>query len=34
LSIVIDLAALYGGSLILGDAPIGGLRAELVLPGV
>jgi signal transduction histidine kinase len=34
LSIVIDLAALYGGSLVLGDAPIGGLRAELVLPGV
>ena len=34
LSIVIDLAALYGGSLTLGDAPIGGLRAELVLPGV
>ena len=25
---------LYGGSLVLGDAPIGGLRAELVLPGV
>ena len=34
LSIVVDLAALYGGSLALGDAPIGGLRAELVLPGV
>src|ERR1700692_4357336 len=34
LSIVIDLAALYGGSLILGSAPIGGLRAELLLPGV
>jgi signal transduction histidine kinase len=34
LSIVVDLAALYGGSLILGDAPIGGLRAELVLPGM
>ena len=34
LSIVVDLAALYGGSLTLGDAPIGGLRAELVLPGV
>jgi len=32
LSIVIDLAALYGGSLVLGSAPIGGLRAELVLP--
>ncbi len=34
LSIVVDLAALYGGSLALSDAPIGGLRAELVLPGV
>jgi signal transduction histidine kinase len=34
LSIVTDLAALYGGSLKLGSAPIGGLRAELVLPGV
>ena len=32
LSIVVDLAALYGGSLALGRAPIGGLRAELVLP--
>jgi signal transduction histidine kinase len=34
LSIVVDLAGLYGGSLTLGTAPIGGLRAELVLPGV
>jgi signal transduction histidine kinase len=34
LSIVVDLAALYGGSLTLGTAPIGGLRAELLLPGV
>ncbi|MGY3453522.1 ATP-binding protein [Bradyrhizobium sp. USDA 4353] len=34
LSIVSDLAALYGGRLTLGDAPIGGLRAELVLPGI
>jgi signal transduction histidine kinase len=34
LSIVVDLAALYGGDLTLGNAPIGGLRAELVLPGV
>ena len=32
LSIVTDLAALYGGSLTLGSAPIGGLRTELVLP--
>ncbi|MFC5322849.1 sensor histidine kinase [Bradyrhizobium oligotrophicum] len=34
LSIVNDLAALYGGHLALSDAPIGGLRAELRLPGV
>ncbi|UGY01882.1 sensor histidine kinase [Bradyrhizobium quebecense] len=34
LSIVTDLAGLYGGSLTLNDAPIGGLRAELVLPAV
>ncbi|BAL78074.1 two-component sensor histidine kinase [Bradyrhizobium cosmicum] len=34
LSIVTDLAALYGGSLSLSGAPIGGLRAELVLPGI
>jgi signal transduction histidine kinase len=34
LSIVVDLAALYGGNLTLGGAPTGGLRAELVLPGV
>jgi signal transduction histidine kinase len=34
LSIVVDLAALYGGSLSLGSAPTGGLRAELTLPGV
>ena len=33
LSIVLELAGLYGGSLTLGTAPIGGLRAELVLPG-
>jgi len=32
LSIVVDLAALYGGALTLGTAPIGGVRAELVLP--
>ena len=32
LSIVVELAALYGGDLTLGTAPIGGLRAELVLP--
>jgi signal transduction histidine kinase len=34
LSIVRELAALYGGNLQLGNAPIGGLRAELVLPAV
>jgi signal transduction histidine kinase len=34
LSIVMELAGLYGGSLTLGAAPNGGLRAELVLPGV
>jgi signal transduction histidine kinase len=34
LSIVVELAALYGGALNLGTAPIGGLRAELVLPAV
>jgi signal transduction histidine kinase len=33
LSIVVELASLYGGGLALGTAPIGGLRAELVLPG-
>jgi signal transduction histidine kinase len=32
LSIVLELSTLYGGSLTLSTAPIGGLRAELVLP--
>jgi len=32
LSIVADLATLYGGKLVLGNAPLGGLRAELILP--
>ena len=32
LSIVLELATLYGGRLELSTAPIGGLRAELVLP--
>jgi signal transduction histidine kinase len=32
LSIVVELAALYGGGLNLGEAPLGGLRAELTLP--
>jgi signal transduction histidine kinase len=34
LSIVVELATLYGGGLTLGNAPLGGLRAELVLPAV
>jgi signal transduction histidine kinase len=34
LSIVVDLAAIYGGSLDLGDSPLGGLRAILRLPCV
>src|SRR5277367_6437425 len=33
LSIVVELASLYGGVLTLDTAPIGGLRAELSLPG-
>jgi signal transduction histidine kinase len=33
LSIVVELAGLYNGALTLGTAPIGGLRAELALPG-
>jgi signal transduction histidine kinase len=32
LSIVVELSTLYGGSLSLSTAPVGGLRAELVLP--
>jgi signal transduction histidine kinase len=32
LSIVNELAGLYGGELKLGSAPLGGLRAELLLP--
>ncbi|MEI7806379.1 MAG: sensor histidine kinase [Hyphomicrobiales bacterium] len=32
LSIVVELASLYGGGLTLGTAPLGGLRVELVLP--
>ncbi|MGP0091579.1 MAG: sensor histidine kinase [Xanthobacteraceae bacterium] len=32
LSIVVELARLYGGDLVLDTSPIGGLRAELVLP--
>ncbi|MBK19951.1 MAG: ATP-binding protein [Rhodospirillaceae bacterium] len=33
LSIVRDIATLYGGDVSLGDAPEGGLRATLILPG-
>ena len=32
LSIVVDLAGVYGGSLVLSDSPLGGLRAALRLP--
>lgn len=32
LSIVSELAELYGGSIDLGEAPVGGLRAKLLLP--
>lgn len=32
LSIVVELASLYRGALTFGTAPLGGLRAELVLP--
>ncbi len=34
LSIVTDLAGLYGGALTLDDSPLGGLRARLSLPAV
>lgn len=34
LSIVVDLAQLYGGQFNLADSPLGGLRAELILPAV
>ncbi|MBK9082557.1 MAG: sensor histidine kinase, partial [Rhizobiales bacterium] len=34
LSIVTDLAGLYGGALTLDDSPLGGLRARLFLPAV
>jgi signal transduction histidine kinase len=33
LSIVVELASLYKGVLTLDTSPIGGLRAELALPG-
>ncbi|MBN8532648.1 MAG: sensor histidine kinase [Rhizobiales bacterium] len=34
LSIVIDLAGLYGGGFVLEDSPLGGLRARLNLPAL
>jgi signal transduction histidine kinase len=34
LSIVVDLAKLYGGELTLQTSPLGGLRARLSLPSV
>jgi signal transduction histidine kinase len=34
LSIVVDLAGLYGGSFALDDSPLGGLRARLTLPAL
>ncbi|MCU0817884.1 MAG: sensor histidine kinase [Beijerinckiaceae bacterium] len=34
LSIVVDLATLYGGSFALEDSPLGGLRARLTLPAL
>lgn len=34
LSIVVDLAVLYGGTFTLEDSPLGGLRARLVLPAL
>ena len=34
LSIVVDLAKLYGGELLLQRSPLGGLRARLALPSV
>jgi signal transduction histidine kinase len=34
LSIVVDLATLYGGALELLDSPEGGLRARLILPAL
>jgi signal transduction histidine kinase len=34
LSIVVDLAVLYGGTFLLEDSPLGGLRARLILPAL
>jgi signal transduction histidine kinase len=34
LSIVVDLAQLYGGSFAFDDSPMGGLRARLTLPAI
>jgi signal transduction histidine kinase len=34
LAIVRDIAKLYGGSMALGDSPLGGLEVRLILPGI
>jgi hypothetical protein len=34
LSIETETAVLYGGSVVLGDAELGGLRAQLRLPAI
>jgi signal transduction histidine kinase len=34
LAIVRDIAKLYGGSIVLGDSPLGGLEAKLTLPAI
>jgi signal transduction histidine kinase len=34
LSIIVDIAQIYGGSLLLEDSPLGGLRATLRLPAL
>ena len=34
LSIVTETAGMYSGNLVLGDAPLGGLRVQLRLPAV
>ena len=34
LSIVTETAGMYGGSVVLGDAELGGLRVQLKLPAV
>jgi signal transduction histidine kinase len=34
LSIVVDMASIYGGQFSLHDSPLGGARAQLILPAV